>query len=96
LQDVHEINAFQAGNVCLSVRMIQIESRWTGFDEILVWKLCHFLLYKKLLHQRFVFSENHTSLYGPIASGASVDPTLQVCWHAVLVLSILGDCKARF
>jgi hypothetical protein len=31
----------------------------------------------------------HTSLYGPIASGASVDPTSQVCLSATLVLPIV-------
>jgi hypothetical protein len=31
-----------------------------------------------------------TSLYGPIASGASVDPTSQVCSSAILVLPIVG------
>jgi hypothetical protein len=34
LHDVHEMNAKRAGNVCLSVRMIQLENRWTDLDEI--------------------------------------------------------------
>jgi hypothetical protein len=34
LHDVHETNACRAGHVCLSVRMIQLESRWTDLDEI--------------------------------------------------------------
>jgi hypothetical protein len=33
----------------------------------------------------------HASLYGPTASGASVDPTLQVCSSAMLVLQIVGN-----
>jgi hypothetical protein len=42
--------------------------------------------YTKVLY--FLKIYNHTSLYGPIASGASVDPTSQVCWSAMLVLPI--------
>jgi hypothetical protein len=34
LHDVHEMNAHRAGHVCLSVRMIQLENRWTDLDEI--------------------------------------------------------------
>jgi hypothetical protein len=34
---------------------------------------------------------NHTSLYGPIASGTSVDPTLQVCLAAMMVFPIVGN-----
>jgi hypothetical protein len=33
LHNVHEINTHRAGNVCLSVRMIQLENRWTDLDE---------------------------------------------------------------
>jgi hypothetical protein len=42
-----------------------------------------------------IFSENlnYTSLYGPIVSGASVDPTSQVCSPAMLVLPIAGNCE---
>jgi hypothetical protein len=36
--DVLEMNAYRAGHVCLSVcpsvRMIQLENRWTDLDEI--------------------------------------------------------------
>jgi hypothetical protein len=35
LHDVYEMDAYRAGHVCLSVRMIQLENRWTDFDEIL-------------------------------------------------------------
>jgi hypothetical protein len=38
---------------------------------------------------------NHTLLNGPIASGASVDPTSQVCSSAMLILPILG-CRKMF
>jgi hypothetical protein len=34
LQDVHEMDAYRGGHVCLSVRMIQLENRWTGLYEI--------------------------------------------------------------
>jgi hypothetical protein len=34
LHDMHEMNAFWAGQVCLSVHMIQLEHRWTELDEI--------------------------------------------------------------
>jgi hypothetical protein len=34
LHDVHEMNAYRAGHVCLSVRMIQLENHWTDLDEI--------------------------------------------------------------
>jgi hypothetical protein len=34
LHVVHEMNACRAGHVCLSVRMIHLENRWTDFDEI--------------------------------------------------------------
>jgi hypothetical protein len=34
---------------------------------------------------------NHTSLYSPIVSGASVNPTLEVPSSAMLVLSIVGN-----
>jgi hypothetical protein len=30
--DVHEMNAYRADHVCLSVRMIQLENHWTGLD----------------------------------------------------------------
>jgi hypothetical protein len=33
----------------------------------------------------------HTSLYGPIASGSSVDPTSQACSTAMLVSPIAGN-----
>jgi hypothetical protein len=39
---------------------------------------------------------NHTSLYDPIASGASDDPTSQVCSSAMLVLPIVVHLKVRF
>jgi hypothetical protein len=39
---------------------------------------------------------NHTSLYDPTATGASVNPTSQVCSHAMLVLPIVGNCEVRF
>jgi hypothetical protein len=34
LHDAHEMNAYRAGHVCLSVRMIQLDNRWTDVDEI--------------------------------------------------------------
>jgi hypothetical protein len=34
LHDVHQMNAYMADHVCLSVRMIQLENRWTDLDEI--------------------------------------------------------------
>jgi hypothetical protein len=34
LLDVHEMDAHMAGPVCLSVRMIKLESRWMDLDEI--------------------------------------------------------------
>jgi hypothetical protein len=32
--DVHEMNAYRAGHVCLPVGMIQFKKCWTDFDEI--------------------------------------------------------------
>jgi hypothetical protein len=38
LQDVHEMNVYRAGPVCLyvlpSVRMIELETHWTNFDYV--------------------------------------------------------------
>jgi hypothetical protein len=34
LHDVHELNAYRPGLVCLSVRTIKLENRWTDLDEI--------------------------------------------------------------
>jgi hypothetical protein len=34
LQDVHEMNAYRAGHVDLSVHMIQLENCWMDLDEI--------------------------------------------------------------
>jgi hypothetical protein len=34
LHDMHEVNAYRAGYVCLSVRMIQLVNRWTHLGEI--------------------------------------------------------------
>jgi hypothetical protein len=34
LHDVHEMNAYRADHVRLSVRMIQLENRCTDLDEI--------------------------------------------------------------
>jgi hypothetical protein len=34
LHDVHKINSYRAGHVCLSVRMIRQENRLTDLDEI--------------------------------------------------------------
>jgi hypothetical protein len=45
--------------------------------------------YTKVLY--FMKVSNHTSLYGPVASGASADPTSQVCSSAVLVLPIVEN-----
>jgi hypothetical protein len=38
----------------------------------------------------------HTSPYGPIASGASVDPTSQFCSSAMSILPIAESLKVRF
>jgi hypothetical protein len=40
--------------------------------------------------------KKHTSLYGPIASGASVGPTSQVCSSNMLVSPIVENWKVRF
>jgi hypothetical protein len=34
LHDVHEMNEYRAGHVCLSVRMIHLENHWMDLDEI--------------------------------------------------------------
>jgi hypothetical protein len=34
LHNVHEINAYRAGHVCLSVHMIQLKNRWMDLDKI--------------------------------------------------------------
>jgi hypothetical protein len=34
LHDVHEVNAYRAVHVCLSICIIQLENRWTDLDEI--------------------------------------------------------------
>jgi hypothetical protein len=50
--------------------------------------------YTKVLYFPKIY--NHTSLYGPVACGARVDPTSQVCPTAMLVLLIVGNSKVRF
>jgi hypothetical protein len=55
-----------------------------------------FYICKELLSKCFVKIYNHTSLYGPIASGASADPTSHVCSPAMLVFPIVGNCEVRF
>jgi hypothetical protein len=35
LHDVQEMNTYTTDNVCLSVRTIQLEKRWTDLDGIL-------------------------------------------------------------
>jgi hypothetical protein len=55
---------------------------------------CYFTLYKELLFQSFVFSENlypYVIVYDPFASGASVDSALQVRSSAMLVLLVVGN-----
>jgi hypothetical protein len=47
---------------------------------------CYFILYKELFSVLYFLKiYNHTSLYGPIARGASVDPphkfVLLPCWY---------------
>jgi hypothetical protein len=83
-------------------------SRHGSGDRILVKPKFPFLSYshhvvilyypKNCYTKAFYFPKifYHTSLYGPIASGASVDPTSQVCWPAMLVLTIVGNFKVRF
>jgi hypothetical protein len=44
LHDVHEMNTSRADHVCLSVRMIQLENRWTDLDEIWYGRNHHHLL----------------------------------------------------
>jgi hypothetical protein len=39
LHDVHEMNAGLVMSVCLSIRMIQLESSWTNLDEM--WYGCY-------------------------------------------------------
>jgi hypothetical protein len=34
LHNVHEMNAYRVGHVCLSIRMIQLENHWMDLDEI--------------------------------------------------------------
>jgi hypothetical protein len=34
LHDAHEMNAYRADNVCLSVRTIQLKKLWSVLDEI--------------------------------------------------------------
>jgi hypothetical protein len=34
LHDVHETNAYRAGHVCPSVRMIKLDNPWTDLNEI--------------------------------------------------------------
>jgi hypothetical protein len=58
---------------------------------------CYFNSLKKL--QKFcIFPKiyKHTSLYSPTASGASVDPTSQVCSPAMFVLPIVGNWYQDF
>jgi hypothetical protein len=57
------------------------------------------LHYTKNLHSKvlyFMKNYNLTSLYGPNASGASVNPTSQVFSSAMLVLLIVGSWIVRF
>jgi hypothetical protein len=59
---------------------------------------CYFTLYEELFSKVLYFPKiyNHTSLCGPTASGASVDPTSQVCLPAMLVLPVVKYLKVRF
>jgi hypothetical protein len=57
---------------------------------------CYFTLYKELFSKVLYFLKIHTSLHGPIASGASVNPTSQVCSSAMLVLPIVEILKVQF
>jgi hypothetical protein len=34
LNDVHEMNAYRTGHVCLSICMIQLKNHWTELDGI--------------------------------------------------------------
>jgi hypothetical protein len=58
----------------------------------------HVILHKNYYTKVLYYSKicYLTSLYSPIASGASVDPTSQVCSPAMLVLPIVGNCVVRF
>jgi hypothetical protein len=48
---------------------------------------CAWNYFDKLLYFPKIFC--HTSLYGPIASGTSVDPNSQVCLSTMLALPIV-------
>jgi hypothetical protein len=52
-----------------------------------------FCIIQRITVPKFGFVEifYHTSLYGPVARVAIVDPTSQVCSFAVLVLLIAGN-----
>jgi hypothetical protein len=48
LHDVHELNSRRADRVCPSVRMIQLENRWTDLDEIYYGR-CAIRVYPKIV-----------------------------------------------
>jgi hypothetical protein len=53
--------------------------------------ILHYTKYYKTKVVHFLELYHHTSLYDPVASGASVDPTSQVRSSAMLVLPIEGN-----
>jgi hypothetical protein len=64
--------------------------------KILFFHSASMLLLKNYYTKVLYFPKIHASLYGPIASGASVDPTSQVCSSAMLVFPIVENLKVRF
>jgi hypothetical protein len=77
----------------------QVRFYFKSYKELLFPKFCIFRKSMTIHHcmaPDFPKIYVHTSLYGPIASGASVDPTSQVCFSTMLLLPIVGNLKVRF
>jgi hypothetical protein len=57
-----------------------------------------FCIKQRITFPKFSIFQNckHFSLFVPIASGASVDPTSKVCSSTMSVLLIAGNCKVGF
>jgi hypothetical protein len=75
MDGVIELSAIQVGTFFSCSSYVTLRSTKYYYTKVMYFPKIH----------------NHTSLYGPIISGTSVDTTSQVCLSAVVVLSNIGD-----
>jgi hypothetical protein len=79
------------GFVRTGTHRIMVKSKYFYLSYSLHVAILHYAknYFSKVLYFPKIY--NHTSLHGPIASGATVDPTSQVCSSTMLVLTIAGS-----